>query len=114
MLATAGPIPTVSGSVFEIKFDEGSRSLVCPWRWSAAVLRNDRDVTGSYPEIAGLVVENGLVLDGELVASDGRGRPDFELLQRRMHVQHPRLPWWRRCPSSTSCSTCWDIAAHRC
>jgi bifunctional non-homologous end joining protein LigD len=51
--------------------------------------RNDRDISRSYPEAAGLVLEAGLVVDGELVAVDGRGRPDFGLLQQRMHVAKP-------------------------
>ncbi|MFC4950102.1 DNA ligase [Pseudonocardia sp. GCM10023141] len=51
--------------------------------------RNDRDVSRSYPEVAGLDLLAGLVLDGELVALDERGRPDFGLLQHRMHVTKP-------------------------
>jgi len=39
--------------------------------------RNDRDVTASYPEIGALGIDEGAVLDGELVALDERGRPDF-------------------------------------
>ena len=51
--------------------------------------RNDRDISRSYPEVAALELEAGLVVDGELVALDGRGRPDFGLLQQRMHVARP-------------------------
>ncbi|MFC4946203.1 hypothetical protein [Pseudonocardia sp. GCM10023141] len=40
----------------------------------------------SYPEVACLDLLAGLVLDGEIVALDERGRPDFGLLQHRMHV----------------------------
>jgi bifunctional non-homologous end joining protein LigD len=65
------------------------------------VSRNDRDITGTYPEVAGLDLADlgdGLVLDGELVALDERGRPDFELLQHRMHVAHPSAKLRARVP----------------
>jgi hypothetical protein len=39
--------------------------------------RHDRDISRSYPEVAALAPEPGLVLDGELVAWDERSRPDF-------------------------------------
>jgi bifunctional non-homologous end joining protein LigD len=47
-------------------------------------------MTASYPELAVLAgrVQGPLILDGEIVAL-GHGRPDFELLQSRMHVPHP-------------------------
>ncbi|MGO9884743.1 MAG: DNA ligase D, partial [Solirubrobacteraceae bacterium] len=51
--------------------------------------RNLREITDSYPEVRGLLRDLGMrdaVLDGELVAFDDDGRPNFERLQRRMHV----------------------------
>src|SRR5260370_14616716 len=47
-------------------------------------------MTASYPELAVRAgrVPGPLILDGEIVAL-GHGRPDFELLQSRMHVRHP-------------------------
>jgi bifunctional non-homologous end joining protein LigD len=56
-----------------------------PTAWS----RNDIDITDTYPELRAMAESLGAtqaVLDGELVAFDGRGRPSFELLQPRMHV----------------------------
>ncbi|WP_433189170.1 non-homologous end-joining DNA ligase [Actinoallomurus sp. CA-150999] len=52
--------------------------------------RNDRDITHSYPELAGLarVLPRPAILDGEIVALRD-GRPSFATLQLRMHVQHP-------------------------
>jgi bifunctional non-homologous end joining protein LigD len=41
-------------------------------------------MTGRYPEIAAVDLEPGLVLDGEIVATDSEGRPSFELLQGRL------------------------------
>ena len=53
--------------------------------------RGDREMTGAYPELAGLARQAGIrdmVLDGEIAAFDG-GRPSFAALQRRMHVGAP-------------------------
>lgn len=89
MLATAGAIPTGPGWVFEIKFD-GVRAVGYAGSGGLRLYsRNDRDITVSYPDVARLSVEEGLVLDGELVALDQRGRPDFSRLQQRMHVIRP-------------------------
>ncbi|MGI5132933.1 non-homologous end-joining DNA ligase [Pseudonocardia sp. CA-107938] len=91
MLPTVGPVPTGSGWAIEIKFD-GVRATSHTGPdglrlWS----RNARDISASYPEIAGAGqgLEPGLVLDGELVALDAQGRPDFGLLQHRMGVARP-------------------------
>ena len=53
--------------------------------------RNDNDMTGSYPELAVLAerVQVPVILDGEIVALH-EGRPDFGVLQSRMHVRRPR------------------------
>jgi bifunctional non-homologous end joining protein LigD len=54
--------------------------------------RGDRDITGTYPELAGIAGVAGghqLILDGEIVASGDDGRPSFAALQRRMHVERP-------------------------
>jgi bifunctional non-homologous end joining protein LigD len=54
--------------------------------------RLDHDITGSYPELAGVADRAGghqLILDGEIVASGAEGRPSFAALQRRMHLRRP-------------------------
>src|SRR5439155_27380890 len=51
--------------------------------------RNLLDVTGQYPEVAGVgknLDGRTAVLDGEIVALDKKGRPSFQLLQGRMHI----------------------------
>ena len=56
------------------------------------ISRNGNDVTVAYPETQGLVDqlgETGIVLDGEIVAVDDRGRASFQLLQSRMHLRDP-------------------------
>lgn len=94
MLATAGPVPATSGWAFEIKFD-GVRAVAYIDAGGLRLFsRNDRDVTSSYPEIAATDLSStgiaaGVVLDGELVPLDDRGRPDFGRLQHRMHVTAP-------------------------
>lgn len=87
MLATAGPVPTGPGWAFEFKWD-GIRAIgYAGPDGTRLVTRNDRDVSQGYPEIVDLGGAPDMVLDGELVALDPRGRPDFGLLQRRIHVR---------------------------
>src|ERR1700691_4671896 len=63
------------------------------------VSRSDRDMTGSYPELAVLAgrVDAPVILDGEIVALRD-GRPDFGLLQTRMHVRQPPARLVREAP----------------
>ena len=74
---------------YEFKWD-GVRATVYVEGGRPRVLsRNDRDVTGSYPELRVLAESLGarqVVLDGEIVAMNAEGRPSFEALQSRMHV----------------------------
>jgi bifunctional non-homologous end joining protein LigD len=89
MLATSGPVPSGPGWAFEVKYD-GVRAIGYAGSGGLVLYsRNDRDISRSYPEVATLPLETGLVVDGELVALGGRGRPDFGLLQHRMHVAKP-------------------------
>jgi bifunctional non-homologous end joining protein LigD len=82
MLASAWPQPFDDDQwVFELKWD-GVRCVA-----STIELRSRRgnDMTARYPELAGLELPDGLVLDGEIVAMDESGRPSFGRLQRRMN-----------------------------
>jgi bifunctional non-homologous end joining protein LigD len=60
--------------------------------------RTGRDMTGSYPELAVLAqrVDAPVIVDGEIIAI-GHGRPDFGLLQSRIHVRHPPESLVRAC-----------------
>lgn len=74
---------------FEPKLD-GVRTLayVTPDA-TRLISRTGRDHSVSYPELTTLAQHvNALsaVIDGEIVALDDEGRPDFGLLQRRIHV----------------------------
>ena len=54
------------------------------------VSRNDKDMAASYPELNVLAerIRTSVILDGEIVVLRA-GRPNFGLLQSRMHVQQP-------------------------
>jgi len=92
MKATAGDLPTGEGWVYEVKWD-GMRALVFVDGSAVRIQSgNERDVTASWPELAGLadaLPASSAVLDGELVATDDEGRPSFGLLQQRMHISNP-------------------------
>jgi len=93
MLATPEAKPfSRPGWVFEIKYD-GVR-VVAERRGDEVRMlgRSGEDITARYPEIAealrALMVES-FVLDGEIVAHDGSGRPSFGRLQKRMLLSRP-------------------------
>ena len=74
------------GWLFEPKLD-GFRAVAF-LRGGKATLRSrtGKDLTGHFPEVVEALSdqpEEELVLDGEIVALDGRGLPDFALLQER-------------------------------
>jgi len=61
------------------------------------VSRSQNDLTAQFPELGSLpqfVKAQRAILDGEIVALDGEGRPSFSLLQQRMGFQ----PGKRRLP----------------
>jgi bifunctional non-homologous end joining protein LigD len=91
MLATlAKEPPHTDDWAFELKWD-GIRALgYVDGGRIRLVTRNGNDVTHRYPELRKLGEVFGTsdaLLDGEIVAFDDNGRPSFELLQRRMHVE---------------------------
>src|SRR5215471_9132272 len=100
MLATLADSPGLQqkGLVYEPKYD-GIRALVllAPAGKGAKVQiwsRNGNDKTTQFPQIAqaletaGKRLDRPLVLDGEIVALDERGRPaGFQRLQGRMHLR---------------------------
>jgi bifunctional non-homologous end joining protein LigD len=90
MLAVAGELPAgrTGDWAAEMKWD-GVRAVGYVEAGNVRLFsRNDRDVTASYPELGRLAdgVRSDVVLDGEIVAMNAQGRPDFGLLQSRMHV----------------------------
>ncbi|KFF61054.1 ATP-dependent DNA ligase [Cryobacterium sp. MLB-32] len=107
MLATTGTpadLRPASDWAVEMKWD-GIRilaavALVAPGPRVRLSTRNAINATSYYPEVvAGLVTALGggtAVLDGEIVALDSRGRPDFSRLQTRLPSisppRHGQLP----------------------
>lgn len=91
MLAANGTLPDDDENwAFEFKWD-GARAMGywdgTQWRLRS---RNLLDITTRYPELAQIgeaLGERDVILDGEIVALDEAGKPSFQRLQRRMHVQ---------------------------
>jgi bifunctional non-homologous end joining protein LigD len=79
--------------LFEIKYD-GVRALALRDHDDVRLFaRRGTEITGQYPEVA-LALRalpfKRFVMDGEIVALDDNGRPNFQLLQRRMHLSDRR------------------------
>ena len=79
--------------LFEVKYDGVRVLAIREGENSHLFARSGTDTTNRYPEV--VLALNSLaldrfVLDGEIVAQDARGRPSFQLLQRRMHVNDAR------------------------
>jgi bifunctional non-homologous end joining protein LigD len=105
MLATPAPLPADPPSgepewTYEPKWD-GMRVIArCDGTSTLLASRRGRDATGSFPELAGLADALGVaaVLDGEVVAPNPDGQPDFQRLQERMHRAHASPDLQRRVP----------------
>jgi bifunctional non-homologous end joining protein LigD len=106
--ATYSPMLASPGSAAELR-DEQDWAFEMKWDGIRAVAyvraagadpgarlvtRNGNDVTESYPELIpdllACVRPRSAVLDGEIVALDSAGRPDFGRLQARMGLTAPR------------------------
>jgi bifunctional non-homologous end joining protein LigD len=92
MLATLGTALDIDESTddwaFEMKWD-GIRAIATVEAGTVTFrTRNGIDVTRTYPDLAVLAdrVSGDVTLDGEIVALNKKGRPDFGLLQRRMKL----------------------------
>jgi bifunctional non-homologous end joining protein LigD len=107
MLATPGSFPGHDADAWavEMKWD-GVRALAFIESGRLTLRsRTGKDISAAYPELAGLGAMIGgkepgarggkaashrqALLDGEVVAFNDAGTPDFEALQRRMHVTDP-------------------------
>lgn len=94
MLATAGTTGLVTGDDWAIEWKwDGIRVLAqVDGGATRLVSRNGIDLTATYPELGDLarVLRGDAIVDGEILAPDASGRPDFGLLQRRMNLSKPR------------------------
>ncbi|WP_408898804.1 non-homologous end-joining DNA ligase [Nocardioides sp. R1-1] len=90
MLATPGThVPQGEEWCHEVKWD-GVRALAAVADGTVTLTsRNDNRITPAWPELvtppAGL---RELVVDGEIIALNERGVPDFRVLAERMHVRN--------------------------
>lgn len=93
MLATAGTLAQLRGSEWAIEYKwDGIRALARVQAGGVRLMtRNGNDVTAQYPELGALAgaLSGDAVVDGEIVALDERGKPDFGLLQQRMNLAKP-------------------------
>jgi bifunctional non-homologous end joining protein LigD len=96
MLAAIGELPPADDGRwgYEFKWD-GVRALAHVRGGRLRLrARSGNDVTATYPELGRLpaaLAGRDAVVDGEVVALDDRGRPDFGLLQGRMHRTGPEI-----------------------
>ena len=91
MMATLSTtLPRDDGTwAYEIKWDGVRAIAYCDGGHLRLESRRLREITSHYPELRSLAVELGArqaVLDGEVVAFDGAGRPSFERLQGRINL----------------------------
>jgi bifunctional non-homologous end joining protein LigD len=96
MLATAAPLPEQDAAWgYEFKWD-GVRAVASVHGGTLTLTsRKGTEITVRYPEVGRLpdaLAGQDAVVDGEIVAMDERGRPDFGALQNRMHRTGPEVP----------------------
>ncbi len=90
MLASkADRVPTGAEWLHEVKWD-GVRVLVDARDGVVRMTsRNDNDVTPAWPDLSAPPLgDRDLLVDGEVIALNDRGVPDFRVLQHRMHVRN--------------------------
>jgi bifunctional non-homologous end joining protein LigD len=97
MLATPGELPPPAEDDrwgYEFKWD-GVRAVAAVHDGVLGLTsRKGTDITVRYPEVARLpegLAGHDAVVDGEIVAMDEQGRPDFGALQNRMHRTGPEV-----------------------
>ncbi len=90
MLASKGSfVPKGEDWVHEVKWD-GVRALTEVRDGRVRMYsRNGNDITVAWPELATSPLgDRDLVVDGEIIALNERGVPDFRMLQDRMHLRN--------------------------
>lgn len=65
----------------DVRDDAGGGHRVRLWT------RNENDATVAWPEVAAAAPDRDLLVDGEVIALNDQGLPDFGVLQDRMHVR---------------------------
>ena len=73
----------------ELKLD-GIRFLYTTMNGTNFYTRHKNEVTERFPELVTGQVPKGTILDGEIIISDEKGKPDFEELMSRFQVSSPK------------------------
>jgi DNA ligase 1 len=69
--------------ITELKLD-GFRTVWTKFENKVRVYtRHNNEITSMFPELIDLPVPDGTALDGEIIVTDDRGRPDFEAVMER-------------------------------
>jgi bifunctional non-homologous end joining protein LigD len=92
MLATKGShVPSGEAWTHEVKWD-GVRALTDVRDGVVRMTsRNENAITIAWPELSTSPLgDRDLLVDGEIIALNERGLPDFRTLQERMHVRNPK------------------------
>ncbi|MDQ4103051.1 MAG: non-homologous end-joining DNA ligase [Actinomycetota bacterium] len=116
MLASAGEPPSGPGWAFEFKWDGVRAIAALAGQQVRLYSRNGNDITAGYPELTTLSRLPGgrsALLDGEILTLDDAGRPNFGLLQQRMHVHSPSPDLVDRVPISYYVFDVLDLDGHR-
>lgn len=90
MLATAGsPVPSGDDWLHEVKWD-GVRAITDVRDGKLRMTsRNENVITVAWPDLSRSPLgDRDLLVDGEIIALNARGVPDFRTLQERMHVRN--------------------------
>ncbi len=92
MLATKGDhVPAGDAWQHEVKWDGVRILLDTTGAGSRMYSRNGNDVTPAWPELSTSPLgDRDLLLDGEVIALNDRGLPDFRVLQHRMHLRNAK------------------------
>lgn len=92
MLATKGDhVPPGDAWLHEVKWDGVRILLDATADGSRMWSRNGNDATPAWPDLSTSPLgARDVLLDGEVIALNERGLPDFRVLQHRMHVRNAR------------------------
>ena len=84
-------VPTGAQWLHEVKWD-GVRVLVDVHDGVTRMTsRNDNNVTAAWPDLSAPPLgDRDLLVDGEVIALNDRGVPDFRVLQHRMHLRNAK------------------------
>ena len=88
----------------ELKLD-GIRFLYSTMNKFNFYTRHKNEVTERFPELIDAQIPKGTILDGEIIISDGNGKPDFEQLMSRFQVSNlRRIPLISKIKPVTFCA----------